>query len=221
MLGGIFMNEIEAYVMKITSDLPISDIEKEELKLEMVTHIEEHVNELLACGWTEGEAVRYAIQAFGNESKINYEMKKAVFPYYKIVRVLWSVAIMTSSMLFLSNTVTEYYYPKAHNSFSAGYVFGVLMLFLIFAAPMEALYEAVTAKAKRKWLVSPWLFLIPAFMIAIPQYNKWSVNPEQYPDWMLVDSFSVPIGVFLYLISREIFNFVFVPKSYKKIQRTR
>jgi hypothetical protein len=92
------MRDIKLYVDKITLDLPLSPSEKEDIKLEMISHLEEHVYELLSYGWDEEKAIEFAIQSFGDAKKINKEMKKVVFPFYKVFRALWGAVFMTIGM---------------------------------------------------------------------------------------------------------------------------
>lgn len=216
------MREIEEYVNKIISDLPLSEIEIEEMKLEMVSHLEEHVYELLSYGWKKPEAIKFAIQSFGNEELINKEIKKAVFPFYKIVRLLWSAVFMTTCTGFLSYWSMEYYNPEFDNLQSFDYYLGVLLLFTFFASVGEMLFEGVVQEFKLKYLSNPWFFcLIPVIFSSVIAWNKWSQNPENYQNGLWLDLFSVHIAVFFYLLSRELFTLLFVPQAHSKQENSR
>lgn len=204
------MKEIKRYIESILADLPLKDDEKAELHEEFTAHLSEHIHELMIKGYSENQAVSEAIKAFGSEEKINWEMKKAVFPYYKVVRYFWNVAIVTTMLCLLSYTIMEYYHPEFENSLPVSSVIMGMMLVALLSGAAEIIYEAVCDRFDSKWLRNPWLFfLIPALLIGGIQSFSLLENSDNYPDGLWIDFFSIPIGAFLYLLSRELFSFLF------------
>jgi hypothetical protein len=216
----MFMREIELYVDKITLSLPLSNDEKKEIKEEMISHLEEHVKELLSYGWEEEKAIEFAIQSFGEANKINKEMKKAIFPFYKIVRALLGAVFMTIGMGYISYSGMEYYNPQFDNIQSFEYYFMVFLLFTFFAAVGELLFEGVIQEIRIKWFANPWLFcLIPLIFATVVSLHNWAQRPEHYHNGLWLDLFSVHIGIFLYLLSRELFTYLFVPRVVSHSER--
>jgi hypothetical protein len=216
------MKEIERYVDKITSDLPLSNNEKEEVKVEMTSHLEEHVYELLTDGWKEEKAIEFAIRSFGDAKNINKQMKKVVFPFYKIVRALWAAIFMTIGMYYLSYIGMEYYNPHFDNIQSLDYYLMVFLLFTFFVAVGEILYEGIIQEFQVKWLANPWFFcLIPLILASFASLNNWNQYSDSYENGLWLDLFSVHIGIFLYLLSRELFTFLFIPTALRQRERSK
>jgi cytochrome bd-type quinol oxidase subunit 2 len=93
----------------------------------------------------------------------------------------------------------------------------IFLLFTFFVAVGELLYEGVMQEIKMKWLANPWVFcLIPILIASVVSLNSWNQRPEQYDNGLWLDLFSVHIGILLYLLSRELFTFLFVPKVVKQ-----
>jgi hypothetical protein len=200
---------IEHYVEEITLNLP--DDEKEELKEEIIVHLQDHVNELLIKGYSEEKAVCLAIESFGDQGKLNRELKRALFPLYKPIRFAWSVIFVTGFLCLVSYSAMEYYHPEFDNSLPLYSVLMGMFLVTLIAGSGEVLYEALASQFKTKWLLNPWLFfLVPSLVfggIQTPQLFKY---PEQYQDSLWLDLYAVPIGAFAYIISRQLFTLLFL-----------
>ncbi len=211
------MNKIERYIESILSDLPLEDEEKEELREEFSAHLIEHVNELMIKGYPESDAVAAAIKTFGKEEKLNWEMKKVMFPYYKLVRYFWNVSVVTGLFCLLSYSIMEFYNPQLENSLPVSSVITGMLLVALIAGVAEVLYEAISDMFKAKWLKNPWLFFfIPALIIGGIQSFSLLENPGFYEDGLWIDLFSIPIGALLYLLSRELFTFTFTREKKNK-----
>jgi len=212
------MKEIEKYIESILSDLPLEEDEKAEIQEEFSAHLTDHVNELMIKGYSESDAASEAIKAFGKEAKLNWEMKKVMFPYYKVVRYFWNVAVVTGLLCLLSYSIMEYYNPQLMNSLPASSVITGMLLVALIAGVAEVLYEAVSDMFKAKWLKNPWLFFfVPALLIGGIQSFSLLENPGYYQDGLWIDLFSIPIGAFLYLLSRELFTFIFTREKKNKL----
>lgn len=208
------MKNLDRYLKEIVSDLPMNDDEKDDFKEELYTHLKEHVKELLIKGYTEDEAVHQAIESFGNERKLNLELKKAMFPLYKVIRYGWNIVFVTAFLCLVSYSAMEFYHPEFDNTLPLESVAMGFFIVAFIACAAEAIYEAINQQFKSKWLANPWLFfLLPSLLFGGIQSLSLFENPEQYQDGLWLDLFAIPIGAFAYLVSRQLFTRVFVRNS--------
>ena len=139
-----------------------------------------------------------------------------IFPYYKIVRYLWNVVVVTAFLCLLSYSVMEFYQPEFENSLPL-YSVGMEMLVALLAGAAEVIYEAVNDMFKWNWLKNPWLFFfIPSLVIGIFTSFSLLEHPEQYQDGLWLDLYVIPISALVYLISRELFTVIFFKKKTNK-----
>lgn len=212
------MKEIEQYVKEITLGLP--DDEKEELREEIYAHLQDHVKELLIKGYSEENAVRQAIESFGNQGKLNRELKRTIFPFYKPIRFVWCVIFVTGFLCLVSYSAMEYYHPEFDNSLPLYSVLMGMFIVTLITGTGEVLYEALASQFKVKWLLNPWLFfLVPSLLFGGIQTPLLFKHPEQYQDSLWLDLYAVPIGAFAYIISRQLFTLLFV-RNKNNLKRT-
>ncbi|WP_066062951.1 permease prefix domain 1-containing protein [Neobacillus soli] len=205
------MKEIERYIKEIVSDLPMNDDEKADFEEELYAHFHEHVNDLMVKGNTKDEAILQAMESFGNEKNLNWEMKKAIFPFYKVVRYLWNVVFVTAFLCLVSYSVTEYYHPEFVNALPMDSVIMGFFIVAFIVGAAEVIFEAINDQFKSKWLSNPWLFfLVPSLLFGGIQTFSLVENPEQYQEGFWLDLYAVPIGAFVHLISRQLFTLIFV-----------
>ncbi|MGD6857123.1 permease prefix domain 1-containing protein [Bacillus infantis] len=205
------MKTIYQYIDHIVDGLPMDNAEREELRLEMTSHLEEHAKELMAFGWSEEEAAGEAIRCFGNEKRISSELKKAVFPFYKIFRFLFSTIFLTAALHLLSYEAMVYYNPQYEFGLEPGYLFTTYMLVFFLAGIAEILYEAVSQAYNVKWLQSPWVvILVPAAFISGLTSLDWFKQPERYQNGLWLDLFAILIGAFIYLLARQLYTLLFL-----------
>lgn len=222
-------SKLEHYLDAVVLGLPMEQYEKDELKEELFSHVNEHVNELLIKGFSEEEAIEFAIHSFGNERNLNRELKKTMFPYYKIVRYVWNVFFVTAFLSLLSFLVMEFYNPQFDNWPPLESVFAGMFLVAIGFGVAEILYEAVIAEYISKWLTNTWsFFLIPSLFVGGLMSFSILQNPEQYQDAQWLDSYVIPISTIAYLLSRQLFSLLFLrkkkhpaDKNAKKIKETK
>jgi len=208
------VKNLDHYVKEIVSDLPMKDDEKEDFKEELYSHLKEHVNELMIKGYSEDEAIHQAIESFGNDRKLNLELKKAMFPLYKVIRYGWNVVFVTAFLCLVSYSAMEYYHPEFDNTLPLESVVMGFFIVAFIAAAAEAIYEAINQQFKSKRLSNPWLFfLVPSLVFGGIQSLSLFENPEQYQDSLWLDLFVIPIGAFAHLISRQLFTRIFVRNS--------
>lgn len=203
------MKNLEQFVKEVVSDLPAG--EKEELREEIFAHLKEHVYELMIKGYTEDEAVLEAIESFGNGSKLNGELKRAVFPFYKPIRFVWNVIFVTAVLCFISYSAMVYYRPEFDNTLPVESVLMGMFMVVFIAGAAEVIYEALTSQYKSTWLLNPWLFfLVPSLIFGGLQTPLLFENPDQYQNGLWLDLYAVPIGAIAYIISRQLFTVLFV-----------
>ncbi|MGJ7921760.1 permease prefix domain 1-containing protein [Neobacillus sp. LXY-4] len=205
------MKEIESFVKSIVSDLPMNDQEKEDLKEELISHLNEHVKELIIKGHSKDEAVIHAIQSFGSENELNWEIKKAIFPLYKVIRYLWNVVFVTVILCIASYSIMEYYHPEFDNSLPIYSIVTEMLLVAIIAGVVEIFYEAFISVSKSKYFTNPWFFfLVPTLLLGILLSFSLLNNPGNYKEGLWADLFAIPIGALAYIISRQLFTSLFV-----------
>jgi hypothetical protein len=205
------LKEIESFVSSIVSDLPMEEQEKEDFKEELLSHLNEHIKELMIKGYPHDEAVNIAIDSFGSESELNWEIKKAIFPFFKVVRYLWNVAFVTVFLCIASYTIMEHYHPEFENTLPTySIVMGMLLVALI-AGVAEVLYEAIITMSKSKYIANPWIFfLVPTLILSAFLSFSFFNNPSEYKEGLWADLFAIPIGAIAYIFSRQLFTLLFV-----------
>lgn len=140
-------------------------------------------------------------------------MKKVLFPYYKIIRYVWNVFFVTAMLCELSYASMEFYYPQNDNTLPVESVMMAFCLVVFFVGVAEVMHEAIIKEYRSKWLTNPWsLFLIPALLIGLVMSISLFQNPDQYSAWLWIDLFVVPISTIFYLISWQLFTWLFVLK---------
>lgn len=212
------MNELERYLQQVLADLPQE--EREDIHEELYAHLVEHMNDLMIEGYSEEEAMHQVIQSFGNEQSLNQELKRAMFPWLKIVRFVWSVVFVTAFLCLVSYSVMEFYHPEFSNTIPAESVAGGFFIVVFIAGAAEGIYEAINQQFNTKWLRNPWLlFFVPSLLVGAIQSQSLINHPDQYPDGLWLDLFAVPIGVFAYLFARQIFTLLFLNKNQTKNKR--
>ncbi|MYL18791.1 hypothetical protein GLW04_02750 [Halobacillus litoralis] len=203
------MDEFEQYVKKITKNLP--DEEKEELREEMVGHLRDHVKELLIQGHSEEEAIRLAIDSFGDEGKLNQEFKRFFFPTYKLLRFVWSVVWTVAGLSLISYFSMEYYHPEFDNGIDLYSVWMTMFYIASLAGAGEVMHHSLQGEIKWKWILNPWLFfMMPSLMISGLQTTMLFTQPERYQDGLWLDLYAVAIGGLVYVSARQLFNGLFL-----------
>ncbi|MCA0970843.1 permease prefix domain 1-containing protein [Halobacillus litoralis] len=203
------MKEIDKYIEKITKDLP--DEEREELREEMAVHLEEHVKELLIHGYREEDAVRYAIDSFGDGGKLNQEFKRTFFPTYRVVRFAWGVMWTVASFCLFSHLAMEYYRPEYDSGISLNDIWWLTLYIAPLAGAGELMHGFFQTDFKWKWILNPWVFfLVPAFMISGLQSTMLFIEPERYQDGRWLDLLAVAKGGLVYVVARQLFDGLFL-----------
>ncbi|MGP4081244.1 permease prefix domain 1-containing protein [Pseudalkalibacillus sp. R45] len=213
------MNRIDAYVGGIVDRLPITAIEKEDFRQELIEHLEAHIVELMSEGWGEQEAVTHAIKSFGDKEQLHKEMQKALFPYLKFVRWIWSAFLLTGSLVFIGYTVMEFFFPEYDNGvyFELGSFVTMLMLTGFICGMIEFFYELTLSEYKLRLLYNPWLiFVVPAIIYGAILTYTINRNFEQFylskSDVITIaDMYIIPVSVFIYIFVRQIFTWLFIP----------
>lgn len=76
---------IETYIKHIITTLKCSEEEKVEIEEELKDHLYLLKNEYLEDGYSETEAIKKAINTFGEENKIRKGLQNSISPLYKFV----------------------------------------------------------------------------------------------------------------------------------------
>lgn len=203
------MKNLYQYIEVIIAGLPLE--EKEEIREEITQHLNDHMKELMIKGYSQQESIQIAIKAFGNGKKMNWEMKKAVYPFYKITRFLWNTVFVTFVFCLLSYFIMEHYNPGADNIAPLSSVLGGFFIIIFIAGMAELVYEALQfSSVKMKYITNPWIFfLTPSLIIGSLTFIAYFQQPENYQNGLWIDLLVVPIGAFFYVIARQVFNQLF------------
>lgn len=211
------MNRIEKYVDDIVAGLPINDAEQQDVKEEITQHLFEHIDELMIKGYTKDEAISYAIQSFGNETMIQKEMKKVLFPYYKFIRFFASVVAVATLLCITSNLLTKLYFPKNDPAITVELFLVMLMICFVSLGLAEMLYEGIVREYQYKWITNPWsFFLLPAILLEIVLVSHYLLNAGPDEIWIFNDYLFIPLYPIFYVISRQLFTWLFVKKQTEK-----
>lgn len=212
-VGGIVVIKVDNYVTKVVSGLPMEEVAKEELKEELTTHLSDHINELMIKGYSEDEAISFAIKSFGDHQKINYEMKRSIFPFYKIARYVWCTLFVTTFIWTIAYYWNEFYHRQMGDFFQEGGMLVFLMVAFILGI-CEVAYEAASKEYTTKWIKNPWFFfMIPSLFITVLLSISFFLHPENYVDGLWLDLFVLPIGAIAHLFARGIFTLMFVKRK--------
>ncbi|MCM3412683.1 VanZ family protein [Metabacillus litoralis] len=90
---------IETYIKRIITTLKCSEEEKNEIEEEMRDHLYLLMNDYLAEGYSENEAIKKAINIFGEENDIRKGLQSSLSPFYKLVN--WAVWIAFSTYIIV------------------------------------------------------------------------------------------------------------------------
>ena len=82
------MSEFDEYIKSILAYSELSDIEQDELFLEMYDHLNSLKEEYMEQGMNEKEAIYKAIQSFGESKVIGVEINKSVYEVPRPLKVL-------------------------------------------------------------------------------------------------------------------------------------
>ena len=105
-------SNFERYVEKILQQTECRNEEKEDIKEELLIHLELSKEELLREGMSEKESELEAMERFGSEVEIGYQLQQSIFPYRKELMLTLSLAsfVFSISVYLLSLSVEG----KAH-----------------------------------------------------------------------------------------------------------
>lgn len=91
----------ESYIQEIVNDLHCSKKEKEELMDEILDHLTLLKNEFMAQGVTEEEAIKKALEIFGEQNHIKQGLQASISPFYKFLKIgTWVLFCVYSFILF-------------------------------------------------------------------------------------------------------------------------
>lgn len=101
-------SKFERYIEKILRQTECSKEEKDDMYEEFMLHLELSRDELMKAGMSEKEAELKAIERFGLESEIGYQLQQAIFPYRKeLMLALSSLSFVYTISLYLVSIFAE------------------------------------------------------------------------------------------------------------------
>ena len=136
------MNEIESYLNRLFEGIPES-IRKEESKLEITQNLNEKVANLVSQGQSREEAVKKAIDDFGDIDDLKEELEssaklaKSKKLGLSLAFSLWGGILITALFLFIN----FYYTPKV--------IWFVYPIFAVIWWPMAMLFHHLRQKSRK------------------------------------------------------------------------
>lgn len=110
------MVTLESYIEEIIKDLNSKD--KEEVRLEMLDHINLLKKEYVYDGFDEPTAIEKAIKTFGDANNLNKEIKKATnplkkyFKYFSMTILILYMILLLGNLLFSSDRILIHSHVK-------------------------------------------------------------------------------------------------------------
>lgn len=102
------MEQFRKYINQIVNELDCTEIEKEELKVEFLDHLNLLKEEYISKGRTEQESIELAITDFGKEKIIGDELNKSVSiasrVFKKVSKITWWIYILIVVWRLLINS---------------------------------------------------------------------------------------------------------------------
>lgn len=171
------MNEIESHITHLFAGIPESS-RKEELKLEITQNLNEKVEDLISNGQSREEAVKKAIDDFGDIDDLKEELEssaklaKSKKIGLSLAFSIWGSALITALMLFIN-----FYYTPSN-------IWFVYPVFAILWWPMSLFFQWYRNKKDVRiglpFSVCSFL-LITALMLFINFYYTPSIIWFVYP----------------------------------------
>lgn len=98
------MTRIEKYIHRVLEQMQSPDIEREEIRSELLGHLEESKKSYLEKGFSEKRAEKEAIADFGNPGFIGRGLQETIYPYQRGLLYAIGVATIIFGVIFYLNT---------------------------------------------------------------------------------------------------------------------
>lgn len=121
------MSEFDEYIKSILAYSELSDIEQDELFLEMYDHLNSLKEEYMEQGMNEKEAIYKAIQSFGESKVIGVEINKSVYEVPRPLKVLSKILcipyIIICFIVFLGTFISTSTFDSVRSLTGGGTVY--------------------------------------------------------------------------------------------------
>lgn len=87
------MNRIEKHVEEVLKQMQSTECEREEIREELLSHLNEAKSEYINEGFSEKQAEKKVIAAFGKSNKIGQELQESMYPFQR--GLLYFIGIST------------------------------------------------------------------------------------------------------------------------------
>lgn len=132
---GIKNDMIDNFITNICSHIQLKDVHKQ-VRLELISHIEEETNELKDAGMSEDESLEKTIANMGDPHTIGREFNKAHHgkPEWSIliISILFSILGIVLLYLIQANSVSKHLDSSNLNKSIAALIFGILIIALFY-----------------------------------------------------------------------------------------
>lgn len=178
--------------------------------MEIVKQLE-HIDELRMVGYSEQQAIQFALQSFGEAHHIEKEMKKVLFPHYKWIRFCVAIVFTTMALSISSHLLTKWVEPRNDSPLSTGMVIGLFFICLAVFGLWELFYNEAKKAYKIKWLNVTTIFIVPTLLYEILVY--WLLHPNTLEDWFYQDELMIPLYVVYYVVGRQLYTLSMVERK--------
>ncbi|MBT2218340.1 hypothetical protein KK120_21280 [Virgibacillus dakarensis] len=99
------MNRTEKYIRRVLEQMQSPKAEREEMREELLMHLEEAKKRYLYEGYSEKQAEKYALADFGNPSRIGRELQESIYPFQRGLLYVIGIATIIFGVIFYLNAV--------------------------------------------------------------------------------------------------------------------
>lgn len=99
------MNRLEKYVEEVLKQTQSPEEEREEIREELLSHLNEAKSNYISEGFTEKQAEKKVIAAFGNSHHIGQELQESMYPFQRGLLYLIGIITILFGVIFYLNLV--------------------------------------------------------------------------------------------------------------------
>ncbi|RYG74183.1 hypothetical protein EU245_02925 [Lentibacillus lipolyticus] len=98
------MNRLEKHVEKVLEQMQSSDDEREDIREELLNHLEEAKQRYISEGMPEKQAEKQALDEFGQPDNTGRQMQEAIYPYQRGLLYAIGIGTILFGVIFYLNT---------------------------------------------------------------------------------------------------------------------
>ena len=215
------MKRIDNFLNSIYKNVQGEQQEIQDLKEEMKAHLMEKVNEFKQSGKTEDEAIKLAIEEFGDEKHI----KKGLAEFFYMPRLRFFQKLLTAflSAIVFSGVLASIIYTPASQQLEGTSYFSFIGLFLMYGAyslvlflfagiPFSIIMDKIINRTNinNKYLVDVLIYTLGGIVVNvwffISLYNPYGVVWDQSITFLLIGIGASLIFLHLSYLAKKVFR---------------